>query len=330
MYCPICGTNNKDGVKFCANCGFSFAEYEVFAAGTGEGAAPAYEAPKPAAPAYEAPKAPTPAYEAPKQAADAYGAPVMPKITASSSSPFENSEMKQGSSPYTIAAILGVAALVIALGAVFIPKLFRGQSASASAVSEAEAPAEYVPFVTVPPAEESFAVPENDAATDAGDVSYADDAAQDMGNSEPAAPAAEQDNAAAAKESEPAPLPAEAAPEMQITLLPSEPDLTGMHPLKVPAADASSTIDQSDIGVSNAPVLMFDGRDDTSWQEGADGYGVGEYANCYFEEIMDIRYIGFKLGNWKSDKLYGENAKPRTLAIRIGDVEKEVTFTGNR
>ena len=44
---------------------------------------------------------------------------------------------------------------------------------------------------------------------------------------------------------------------------------------------------------------------------------------------MQIRYIGFKLGNWKSDKLYGENAKPRVLSIRIGDMEQEVTFTGN-
>lgn len=25
MYCPKCGTENKDGVKFCANCGGSFA-----------------------------------------------------------------------------------------------------------------------------------------------------------------------------------------------------------------------------------------------------------------------------------------------------------------
>ena len=30
MFCPICGTKNEDGARFCMNCGFSFAEYEAF------------------------------------------------------------------------------------------------------------------------------------------------------------------------------------------------------------------------------------------------------------------------------------------------------------
>lgn len=98
--------------------------------------------------------------------------------------------------------------------------------------------------------------------------------------------------------------------------------------LPVIAANSSSTIVQQ--GTTNDPILLFDGRDDTNWQEGVSGYGIGESISFSFDSYYDVKFFGFKLGNWKTDDYYYGNAKPKTITFIIGDYVGQVTFDGDR
>jgi|GEM_PF-3713807 len=88
---------------------------------------------------------------------------------------------------------------------------------------------------------------------------------------------------------------------------------------------ASSTIVQ-DNGVTNEPMKLFDGDDTTTWQEGADGYGIGEYVIAFLDDVYGVEAISFKLGNWRSDSYYVENAMPKTMTIVMGYQSFEVDF----
>ena len=77
-------------------------------------------------------------------------------------------------------------------------------------------------------------------------------------------------------------------------------------------------------------MLLFDKKDDTSWQEGVAGYGINESVSFSFDGIHKVKYIAFKLGNWKNDKYYYGNAKPKTVNLVFGDYSGQVTFTGER
>lgn len=98
--------------------------------------------------------------------------------------------------------------------------------------------------------------------------------------------------------------------------------------ISVIAANASSVVSQA--GVNNEPMLLFDGRDETSWQEGVDGYGAGESVAFSFDGTYKVKYLMFKLGNWKNDEYYYGNARPRTLTVILGDFTQEITFSGER
>ena len=114
----------------------------------------------------------------------------------------------------------------------------------------------------------------------------------------------------------------------QASLMSGEPDLSAYYCVPVIAANASSTITQQ--GTNNNPMLLFDGMDDTSWQEGVKGYGINENVAFSFDTAAKVKYIGFKLGNWKNDKYYFGNAKPKTMTLTFGDYSGQVTFTGER
>ena len=105
-------------------------------------------------------------------------------------------------------------------------------------------------------------------------------------------------------------------------------NLAGQSLIGITAAAASSTISQS--GTANDPILVFDRRDETSWQEGVSGYGLGEWLKASFDGNYKVKYMAFKLGNWKNDKYYYGNGKPKTLEILIGDFRGEITFPDER
>ncbi len=106
----------------------------------------------------------------------------------------------------------------------------------------------------------------------------------------------------------------------------SEADLTPYKKLSVTDASATSTIYQKN--TDNGPMRLFDGREDTSWQEGVDGYGIGEQVSARFDKNHQIKYIAFKLGNWRNESYFNANSVPAAMTIRLGDFETEVTFTG--
>ena len=116
--------------------------------------------------------------------------------------------------------------------------------------------------------------------------------------------------------------------ETKASLIADEPDVSKLHKANVIAANASSTISQE--GTSNSPILLFDGKDATNWQEGVDGYGISETISFSFDDFYKVKYIGFKLGNWKTDRYYVGNAKPKTMTLAFGDYVGPVTFTGER
>jgi hypothetical protein len=121
-------------------------------------------------------------------------------------------------------------------------------------------------------------------------------------------------------------------PEIQevtdASLISGQPDTSSWSMLDVTYANASSTIVQQN--VDNSAMRMFDGRDDTNWEEGVNGYGVGEHVQFGFGQNRQVKFLGFKLGNWKTDEYYAGNAKPKTMTIGLGNYAEQITFTGNK
>ncbi len=95
--------------------------------------------------------------------------------------------------------------------------------------------------------------------------------------------------------------------------------------LPVVQAMATSVIDQE--GYDNSAAMVLDGRDETSWQEGVPGEGIGEGISLYLDGTYKVKYLAFKLGNWRSSDYYAQNNRPQTLKITMGGHETQVTFS---
>lgn len=94
-------------------------------------------------------------------------------------------------------------------------------------------------------------------------------------------------------------------------------------------ASASSTIIQS--GYDNSALCLVDGKDETSWQEGVSGSGLGEYAEIQYTDSSNIKYIAFKLGNWRDDDYFYGNNRPKTLTLTFdGNESYTVTFPSEK
>lgn len=105
----------------------------------------------------------------------------------------------------------------------------------------------------------------------------------------------------------------------------SEPgDFGDYYKLTVKEASASSVISQE--GTDNSAMKAADGNEKTSWQEGADGDGIGESLHLSFEKSYNIKYMSFRLGNWNSWEYYDGNNRPRELEITVGEVTQIITF----
>ena len=68
-------------------------------------------------------------------------------------------------------------------------------------------------------------------------------------------------------------------------------------------------------GHDNSANMVLDGKDETSWQEGVDGVGIGEQLTFQFNKECKVRYLSLKLGNWRNSDYYWKNNRPRTLEI---------------
>ncbi|MCD7868227.1 MAG: hypothetical protein LUG62_08590 [Clostridiales bacterium] len=94
----------------------------------------------------------------------------------------------------------------------------------------------------------------------------------------------------------------------------------------ITVADATATSVISQETVDNYPILVFDDNTETNWQEGVDGSGIGEGFTATFQETSAVKYITFRLGNWKTDEYYVGNNRPKTLTITLGSFTTQVTF----
>lgn len=101
-------------------------------------------------------------------------------------------------------------------------------------------------------------------------------------------------------------------------------DFGEYYKLSVEDASASSTIVQE--GTDNSAIKAADGSERTSWQEGADGDGIGENLHLTLAKTYRVKYMSFQLGNWNSQEYYDKNNRPKELEITVGDVTQSVTF----
>lgn len=95
--------------------------------------------------------------------------------------------------------------------------------------------------------------------------------------------------------------------------------------LEVATASSSSELVQEGTDPNNA-WMVLDQKDETSWQENVSGSGIGETLDFSFSGEQKVKYMSFKLGNWRDDRYYKGNNIPETLKIRMGELEFSVTF----
>lgn len=117
-----------------------------------------------------------------------------------------------------------------------------------------------------------------------------------------------------------------AAPsEITARLTASPSGLSSYGKLSVQNASATSVVDQE--GHDNSANMVLDGKDETSWQEGVDGVGIGEQLTFQFNKECKVRYLSLKLGNWRNADYYWKNNRPRTLEITTNNgTTTTVTF----
>lgn len=114
-------------------------------------------------------------------------------------------------------------------------------------------------------------------------------------------------------------LTAELTEDQEIT------DLAGYSDVTVKSADATSVMPANDGSNIYRAESAADGDEKTSWQEGEQGDGIGSTLTLHFDREYSVRYLVMKLGNWRSDSLYEENNRPKTLSIMLGEESVQVT-----
>ena len=102
-------------------------------------------------------------------------------------------------------------------------------------------------------------------------------------------------------------------------------NLADYNQVRVASANASSVI-QQDNGAVNNPILIFDENIETNWQEGVTGSGIGEWVQAQFSQESPVKYLTFKLGNWKTNRYYYGNNKPSKMTITMGEFSQQIQF----
>ncbi|MBS6195639.1 MAG: zinc-ribbon domain-containing protein [Clostridiales bacterium] len=305
MFCPNCGSEMPEGTRFCGECGSPMGN-DIPGQGMPEQRAPQQRMPEQRASQQRIPVQRTPEWD-----------------PAGSLEP----EKKKWKLQWTILIAVGVIAVGVAGG--FLIKSLVGtdsekenaQKPEVDVLSELEEEKDEKPEGAESEPSDTDS-PEGLTESDGGTTENPDASQQESeetsktGNEEEPEPVQEE-----VKEEE-LPLTADLVLEAPVI------DNVTLFKLAVADAEASSVISQE--GTNNNPILLFDDREDTSWQEGVDGFGIGESIDIELEDTSEVEYLSFKLGNWKNDKYYFGNAKPKTITIMAGEFVGQVTFTGDR
>lgn len=101
-------------------------------------------------------------------------------------------------------------------------------------------------------------------------------------------------------------------------------NLAGYQKMNILQSRSSSTIIQE--GYQNGPEMAVDGDEVTSWQEGVDGSGIGESVYYTFDNKYNLAFITLKLGNWRNDRYFLENNRPKEMTISVNDYSFQVPF----
>lgn len=97
--------------------------------------------------------------------------------------------------------------------------------------------------------------------------------------------------------------------------------------IEIASADQSSNLQQEQ--GSNTAYQAYDQDTQTSWQEDADGPGLGSWISYQFEDVRSVNGIVFWLGVWRDapgKDYYHNNYRPKTIEIRAGNNSWMVTF----
>lgn len=100
----------------------------------------------------------------------------------------------------------------------------------------------------------------------------------------------------------------------------------GLKKAAVSKASASSVVQDNSAGIKNEAAQMVDGNEITSWQEGVDGDGIGEWTQFILKKEYNVRYLTFKMGNWRDQDRYNMNNRPKGILLRMGGQEYKLTF----
>lgn len=121
----------------------------------------------------------------------------------------------------------------------------------------------------------------------------------------------------------------EAAAGFSAKLMPAnQVDQSDLHRLDWTDCGDSSHVVQPKY--DNTARAAMDLNDKTSWQEGADGPGIGEQLWYDFGSDFEIRYISFKLGNWRNDHYFYANNRPKKLRLTINGNSTTIEFPSTR
>ena len=354
MLCKKCGCNNDEEAKYCMRCGSPLISDEEWipaesasagrknagpAAGKNAGQTARYsENGRPAGRENRRPgnAGQDPGRRSSRRQTDYRNNPYAP-----------DQKPKDSSLPMLIAAVV-ILALTAAAGFLVFRLVSRNLFIDESKAGRTEAAQQET-------GEEDVLTSQTDAGTEsagegtagqesAGDVSdgsgssaidYLDDYSRSEGgdgtavNMEPIGPDENQETPAGEASAETG-SEASAASGSAVVLPPgTTPDFTGYNPARIINASATSSIQQDN--KDNSPDLIFDGRDDTSWQEGVSGYGIGESVSWELDREYQVKYIGFKMGNWAdNDYYYNGNTIPRTVELTAGGSTFELSFSNER
>ena len=74
------------------------------------------------------------------------------------------------------------------------------------------------------------------------------------------------------------------------------------------------------------PQNLIDGDKKTSWQEGVDGFGVGESFRIYFSDAVPVRHFAISNGNHSSKEAYQKNCRVKMFTV-IDEQGRAAQFT---
>ncbi len=103
-------------------------------------------------------------------------------------------------------------------------------------------------------------------------------------------------------------------------------DLSRYMKIPVLNVNQSSYLVQKTTTIINYGSNAFDGDITTSWQDGTNGNGIGEWLFVSLDKKYNVSAITFDLGNHRSEEWYYKNNRPSHIGILIGGFYYSVVF----